>query len=103
MKSPYQLIDQDPAHYEIMQLKSNLLILLLKAAQKSGASLEEYMDEDDVFVADALRGGDISGVSITELLQMAIRAGYTLDMAFDPNNTAKPLQMVVQGQIKEVE
>lgn len=98
MNTAFELISSDPVQYNSMEMKSKLIVILTKhirdnswtqanAAKKLGVSQPRISN---------LMNGKIDKFSIDMLMEIMFRAGYTLDIRFNPMDKKNPLDIHVK-------
>lgn len=88
---------KDPVDYNMKHLKSTLIMVLVGVIRTKGWTQKEAAKALDISQPrmSNLFKGHLHKFSVDNLIELLVRIGYSVEVAFDPKNEAKPLQMTL--------
>lgn len=91
----FELITNDPVRFNMLALKSKLVMVLVNLIQGQKWTQAEAARRLDVSQPrmSNLFNGKLDKFSIDTLIEMLLGVGYKLDMDFDPGNLREPLEL----------
>ncbi|EPR7090092.1 helix-turn-helix domain-containing protein [Vibrio fluvialis] len=98
IKSPLELLAQDPIQLSLVSVKSKLMIIITKLIREKSWTQAQAAKEIGVSQPriSNLMNGQISKFSIDMLLEMLGSLGYLLDMSFNPEDDNNPIKMDIK-------
>jgi predicted XRE-type DNA-binding protein len=97
----FELITNDPVRFNMLALKSKLvmvLINLIQGQQWTQAEAARRMEVSQPRMSN-LFNGKLEKFSVDTLVEMILRIGYKLDMDFDPGNLRVPLELKLKKSV----
>lgn len=96
----FELFTTDQVESNIKHLKSNLVMVLVTLIRQKGWTQTVAAKNLNVSAPrmSNLLKGHLSKFSIDTLLEMLVRAGYKIDVDFNPENENQPLKMKLKKE-----
>jgi len=95
VRNAFELITQDPVRFNMLALKSKLVMVLVDMIKRENWSQVEAAENLGVSQPriSNLFSGKLDKFSVDKLLEMIVTLGYKLDMSYRPHNSEAPLEM----------
>lgn len=100
MNNPFKLISSEPAEYNSMLIKSNLLMILVSHIRDNGwtqSKAAEVLGVSQPRISN-LMNGMTNKFSIDMLMEMLFKMGFSVEMRFNPNDKISPLDINIVSQ-----
>lgn len=99
--NPFELITSDPVRYNMFNIKSKLMMVLVSLIQQNNWTQAEAAKQLNVSQPrmSNLFNAKLDKFSIDTLMEMLVGVGYKVDLDFDPRNEAVPLEMYVKKAV----
>ncbi|EIU5539707.1 XRE family transcriptional regulator [Pseudomonas aeruginosa] len=91
----FELLSNDPVQFNMQNLKSNLLIVIINLIREKGwnqASAAKELEVSQPRMSNLFKG-QLNKFSTDTLLEMLVRLNYNIDVDFDPDNKKEPLAL----------
>ncbi|EFI8498731.1 hypothetical protein D3C76_983490 [compost metagenome] len=94
-QSVFELITNDPVRFNMLALKSKLVMVLVNLIQGNNwnqAEAARHLNVSQPRMSN-LFNGKLDKFSVDTLIEMILGVGYKLDLDFDPSNAREPLEL----------
>lgn len=95
VRNPFELITQDPVKFNMLSMKSKLVMTLIDMIKKNNWTQKDAAQHLNVTQPriSNLFQCKLDKFSVDTLLEMLITLGYKLDMSYRPHDQEEPLEM----------